>query len=708
MFQNPDSFRCMISFVLVMGMTGIGRPNPAGSKTDKANPFWQKWETPFEVPPFHLIQAGHFMPAFEEGIARQRAEVEAIGNNPEPAEFANTIEALDLSGDFLDRVSGVFYSLNSAETSDAIQETAQRVAPLLSELRNDILMNAALFARVKAVWEKRAGLGLLPEQLRLVEETYKDFVRGGATLGADKKKRLRTVSSELSVLSVRFANQMLKETNAYRLMLDSKDDLAGLPENSVAAAAEAARAAGLEGKWAFTLQAPSIWPFLTFSARRDLRKQILEAYIRRGDNGNENDNKSILVKIAVLRAEKAGLLGYRSHADFVLERNMAKNPEGVYGLLNRIWAPALGAAKKEAADIQAMMDNETGAFKLEPWDWRYYSEKVKKARYDLDENELRPYFALENVMRAAFDVAGRLYGIRFTERTDLPKYHGEVRTFEVGDGDGSHLGVFYADYHPRPGKRGGAWSGGFRDQYVKNGTDIRPIVTNVCNFTRPAGGIPALMTLEEVETLFHEFGHALHGLLQKTRSKSLGVPRDFVELPSQIMEHWAMEPEVLRTYARHWKTGEPIPDTLIARIKRAEKFNQGFATTEYLAASYLDMDWHMLSGTEGLDANAFEKASLEKIGLIPEIIVRYRSPYFAHIFSGGYSSGYYSYIWSEVLDTDAFQAFREKGLFDQATAMSFRRNILETGGGADAMEMYLKFRGREPSVEPLLEKRGLK
>jgi peptidyl-dipeptidase Dcp len=448
---------------------------------------------------------------------------------------------------------------------------------------------------------------------------------------------------------------------------------------------------------------------MTYAENRDLRRQLFTAYIRRGDNGNGQDNKPGLIEIAELRAEAAALMGYTTHADFVLEKRMAKTPDKVYDLLNRLWAPALRVAVRERGDQQALIQSEGRDFKLEPWDWWYFSEKVKKARYDLDENETRQYFKLENVVEGAFGVAARLYGLRFIERKDLPRYHSEVRTFEVRDADGSHLGVFYADYHPRPSKRGGAWSGGFRDQYFKDGKDMRPIVTNVCNFTRASGDTPALLSLEEVETLYHEFGHGLHSLLSRIHYKSLGsVPRDFVELPSQIMEHWATEPEVLKTYARHWKTGALIPEEMVAKIKKAATFNQGFATVEYLAASYLDMDWHTLAGVDFKDANLFEKASMEKIGLIPEIVTRYRSPYFRHVFEGGYDAGYYSYIWSEVLDCDAFEAFKEKGIFDPATALSFRKNILEKSGSEDAMAMYLKFRGREPSVEPLLEKRGLK
>jgi len=674
----------------------------------QSNPLLREWNTPFGVPPFNEIADEHFLPALKAGIDEQRREVQAISANPEPPTFANTIEALDASGELLDKVYAVFSNLTSAETNDRLQEVARQVAPMRAALQDDILLDQRLFARVKAVWEKRDELNLNAEQRKLLEETYKDFVRGGANLSEDHKKRFREINAELSVLSVRFGDNLLKETNAYQLVIEDKADLAGLPEAIVSAAAEAARAAGQPGKWVFTLHAPSIWPFLSYAENRELRRQIFTAYIKRGDNGNEYDNKQILARIAALRAERAKLLGYPTYAHYALEERMAKEPAQMYGLLNQLWEPALKVARREAAELQKLIDEQGGNHKLEPWDWRYYAERIKQARYKLDEDQLREYFPLDNVLKGAFYVANRLYGLTFTERMDIPKYHPEVRTFEVKDVDGSHLGLFFTDYHPRPGKRGGAWSSRYRGQYHKDGKDVRPIVVNVCNFTRPSAGRPALLNQEEVETLFHEFGHALHSLLSRIHYRSLStVPRDFVELPSQIMENWAFEPEVLKVYARHYKTGEVIPQDLVKKIQDSKKFNQGFATVEYLAASLLDMDWHTITG-EAPDAAAFEKASLEKMRMMPEIVVRYRSPYFQHIFSGGYAAGYYSYIWSEVLDSDAFQAFKEKGLFDKATAAAFRKEILERGGTGDAMEMYKRFRGRAPSVEPLLERRGLK
>ena len=695
--------------LIVFGLLFISVLGAQPAEGNQANPFFSHWDTPFQVPPFDKIKEQHFVPAYLEGIGRQRKEIEAIVKNPAPPMFANTIEALDASGEFFDRVDAVFGNLLSADTNDRLQQIAKDVAPLESAMRDDILLNEELFARVNAVWDQRDKLGLSAEQARLLEETRKFFVRGGARLSAEHKKRLRVINEELALLSLKFGDNLLKETNAYKLVIDKKEDLAGLPEGVVTAAAEAAKAAGQPGKWVFTLQAPSIWPFLTYADNRDLRRQILTAYVKRGDNGNEQDNKATLARIAMLRTEKAKLLGYPTHADYVLEERMAKTPADVYGLLNQLWKPALQVAGAEAAALQAMIKEQGQDFKLEAWDWRYYAEKVKKARYDLDENETRPYLTLEGVRQGAFYVANRLYGLTFTERADIAKYNPEVKAFEVKDADGSHLGVFFVDYHPRTGKRGGAWSSRYRGQWFKDGKDIRPVVVNVCNFTRPTADQPALLTTEEVETLFHEFGHALHSLVSRIHYQSLAaVPRDYVELPSQIMENWALAPEVLRVYAKHWKTGQPMPDELIAKIKKAEKFNQGFATVEYLAASFLDMDWHTMTESKEVDANAFEKSALDKIHLMPEIVTRYRSPYFAHIFSGGYSAGYYSYIWSEVLDSDAFQAFKEKGLFDPATAKAFRKEILEPGGTREAMDMFKAFRGRTPSVEPLLEKRGLK
>ena len=683
--------------------------SPAADATP-VNPLLSEWKTPFGVPPFDQIRPDHYLPAFRVAIARDNGEVEAIAKNPKAPTFANTIEALEASGELLDRVNGVFGNLTSSQTSDELQAIDREVSPMLAAHRDDILLNAALFQRVKTVWESRAKLKLAADQSKLLENTWKRFVRGGALLSKEQKERFRAINGELASLTVRFGDDVLKATNAYRMVIDVPADLAGLPEQLVAAGAAAAKQAGLEGKWVFTLhQMPGDRSILQYAENRDLRRQFFDAYVSRCDRGDSLDNKAVLSRIVALRAERARLLGYKTHADYVLDENMAKTPESVYGLLERLWTPARAMAAREAADLQAAIKADGKDFPLEPWDWSYYSEKVRKARYDLDDKALRPYFELDRVREGAFAVAHRLYGITFTALTDVPVYDPAVKAYEVRDADGSHLAVYYVDYSARPSKRGGAWSNEFRSARMKDGKPVRPIVVNCLNFGTPTADTPALLSLDDVETLFHEFGHSLHAMLSKVRYASLGeVPRDFVELPSQIMENWATEPEVLKTYARHYQTGEVIPLELVNKIEQAGKFNQGFATVEYLAASYLDMDWHTLAEPKEPDVTAFEDASMAKIGMPREIVPRYRSPYFRHIFAGGYSAGYYAYIWAEVLSADAFQAFKEKGIFDPVTARSFRTNVLERGGSEEAMTLYQRFRGREPSVEPLLEKRGLK
>jgi peptidyl-dipeptidase Dcp len=697
-----------VLLVIVCAIVALSGCGKAGVEAPGENPFFTEWTTPFGVPPFDEIREDHFLPAFERAIAEARAEVEIIAQNPEPPTFENTLVTFDAYGLMMDRVGSVFYTLSGAETNDRIQEIAKEVAPLRSNLRDDILMNPQLFERVKVVYEQRDELDLDAEQRNLLDKTYRDFVRGGAELSDADKGRMREINSELSTLGLKFGDNVLAENNRYQLFIDNEDDLAGLPPGVVEGAASAAAEAGQEGRWLFTVHWPSIYPFLDYADNRELREQIFNAYITRGDHGDEFDNKEILSTILVLRAERAKLLGYDNHAEFVLEERMAKNPDSVFGLLDDLWTPSLSVARNEAATLQAAIGDDGFDFKLEPWDWRYYAEKVRQARYDVDEHEVRPYFMIDNVIDGAFTVANRLYGIEFTERTDIPTYHPEVRTFEVTDVDGSHLGIFMTDYYPRPGKRGGAWCSDLRGQWVKDGEDVRPVVLNVGNFSRPAGDAPALLSLEEVQTLYHELGHALHSLVSDLRYRgSADIKWDFVELPSQIMENWVLEPEVLKLYAMHYETGEVIPDELVAKIRAAKQFNQGFAMVEYLAACYLDMDWHTLEDPAGVDVIEFEKASMDKIGLIPEIVVRYRSPYFGHII-GSYAAGYYSYVWAEVLDADAFEAFKETSLFDQQTALAFRTNILERGGSEDPEELYLRFRGQKPSVEPLLVRRGLK
>lgn len=677
------------------------------------NPFLEQWTTPLEVPPFDSIELEHYEPAFREAMQRHSQKIQAISMQRSDPDFQNTIVALERSGALLDRVRNVFFAMNSAMTSDEMQAIAKEVAPKLSRHWDAIFLNEQLFQRIKSVWETRDRRDLSAEQQKLLKEYHKDFVRGGANLSTDKKTRLKQINSKLSVLSVRFGENVLKENNRFELVIDNESDLAGLPDAVIAAAAEAAKERGHEGKWVFTLHKPSMIPFLQYSEKRPLREKIYRAYINRGNHNDELDNKEILSEMAALRVERAELLGYETHAHYVLEENMAKRPANVYQLLNEVWEPALTRAKREVVEMQKLVDAENGGFELASWDWWYYAEKVKKNKYELDENMLRPYFKLDNVLAGAFEVAKRLYGLTFEKRTDMPVYHDDVSVFEVKEANGSHVGTLYVDYFPRPSKRGGAWMGEFRQQFKIEGEDKRPVIYNVGNFSKPTGDKPSLLSPEEVETLFHEFGHALHGLLSDCTYKSLAgteVARDFVELPSQIMENWAIEPAVLKMYATHYQTGAPMPDELVDKIHKARHFNQGFATTEYLAAAFLDMDWHtQTTPNPDIQVIEFENSCLDKIGLIPEIISRYRSPYFQHIFAGGYSSGYYSYLWAEVLDADAFNAFKETGdLFNPRVATSFRENILERGGTAEPMTLYKKFRGKEPSIEPLLKRRGLK
>ncbi|MBM4174875.1 MAG: M3 family metallopeptidase [Ignavibacteria bacterium] len=700
------SFLYLITTILFLQNLCIAQNNMM--KT--ANPFFEEYKTPFQVPPFDKIKEVHYMPAFKAGMEEQQKEVDDIINNNAAPTFSNTIEALEYSGNLLNKVSYVFYNLNSADTNESLQKIAKDVSPLLSKHRDDINLSEKLFQRVKSVYENRSNFNLTPEQIRLLDEYYKDFVRGGANLDEKQKERMREINKELSLLTLKFGENNLKETNSFKMILENEEDLIGLPQSNKESSSKAAKEAGLDGKWLFTLDKPSLIPFLQYSNRRDLREKMFKAYINRGNNNNEYDNKEILSKIVSLRIEKAKLLGYNNHAEFILEENMAKTPDKVYEFMKQLWEPALGVAKNEAAELQEMIKKDGGDFQLAPWDWWYYSERIKKEKYELDEEEMRPYFKLENVRNGVFDVANKLYGITFYERKDIPIYHPDVQVFEVKESDGKHIGILFMDFHPRQGKRVGAWMNSFRKQYREKGKNITPLIANVCNFSKPTANKPALLSFEEVETLFHEFGHALHGLLSNSTYPSLtgtSVPRDFVELCSQIMENWANEPEVLKTYARHYLTNEPIPDELIERMKKAEHFNQGFATVEYLAAAFLDMDLHTLNEPISIDPMEFEEKSLINIQLIPEIVVRYRSPYFNHIFSGGYSSGYYSYVWAEVLDADAFEAFKETSLFDKKTAQSFRDNILSKGGTEDPMELYLKFRGREPKVDPLLKRKGL-
>ena len=672
----------------------------------ETNPFLTEFQTPYGVPPFDQIKLEHYEPAFMKGIDEQNANIQAITSNAEAPTFDNVIVAFDNSSPILDRVGGVFYNLTEAETTDELTALSMKLAPVMSEHNDNILLNEALFAKIKAVYQQKDSLQLTTEQRRLLEKTYKSFVRSGANLPADKQARLREINKQLSTLGIRFDKNILNENNEFKLFVDKEEDLAGLPEWFRQSAAAEAKAAGQEGKWLFTLHNSSRLPFLQYSANRPLREKVYKAYIQRGNNNDKNDNKKIITEIVSLRLEKARLLGFDCYSNFVLDNTMAKDSKTVMDFLNNLWQYALPKAKAEAAELQKLMDRENKGEKLEAWDWWYYTEKLRKEKYNLEEEQIKPYFKLENVREGAFAVANKLYGITLTPMDSIPVYNPDVQVFEVKDADGSQLGIFYTDYFPRAGKSGGAWMSNYREQQG----DIRPLVCNVASFTKPVGDTPSLLTIEEVETLFHEFGHALHGLLTKCQYKGTSgtnVVRDFVELPSQINEHWATEPEVLKMYAKHYQTGETIPDELIEKILNQKTFNQGFITTELMAAAFLDMNLHNLTDTTGLDVVAFEKEAMDRLGLIPEIAPRYRTTYFSHII-GGYAAGYYSYLWANVLDNDAFEAFKENGIFDRHTADLFRRNVLEKGDSEDAMTLYRNFRGAEPQLEPMLKNRGMK
>jgi peptidyl-dipeptidase Dcp len=698
----------LLAIALLFG--GCARQPTEETVATRENPLLSEFDTPLGAPPFDSIEVAHYLPAFEQGMEEHMAEVLAIAESSDAATFENTVEALERSGETLSRTAGVFFRLSSSTTNDEMQAIARNVSPKLAKHRDDIYLNRALFAQVKAVYDQRETLELTTEQAKLLDETYKAFVRGGANLEDVAAARFREINEELSLLTIRFDENLLKEMNSIALLIEDEADLAGLPQSVVDSAAATAAAQGEEGKWAFTLQRTSWTPFLESSERRDLREELYTAYMNLGNNDNEYDNKALASRIAALRAERANLLGYETFAAYVLEENMAETADNVYGLLDRLWLPALARAKAERADLQAMIDKEGGDFPVEPWDWWYYSEKVRAEQYAFDSEQIKPYFVLDNVRQAAFDVANKLFGITFEPRADVPVYHPDVQAYEVKDTDGSTLALYYVDYFARESKQGGAWMNAFREQRKEGGEDVRPIIVNVCNFSKPSAGQPALLSLDEAKTLFHEFGHALHGMVANGSYASLSgtnVPRDFVELPSQMMENWALAPEVLPTYARHYETGEPIPAELIEKLQQSKQFNQGFETTEYVSASLLDMDWHTLDEPVEKDPMDFEAAVEGRLGMIPEIAFRYRTPYFSHIFAGGYPAGYYGYVWAEVLDADAFELFEEKGLFNQEVAKSYRENILEPGGSENPMEMYVRFRGSEPSVEPLIERRGL-
>lgn len=690
-----------------LAMSGCKSDNKANSNM---NPLFSEFNTPFGVPDFDKIKSQHYMPAFEEAMRIQKEEIDAIANQADAPTFSNTIEAMDATGAMLNRVANVFFNLTSAHTNDELNSISEEVAPKLSMHNDYIYMHEKLFARVQAIWENRSSLNINEEQTQLLEKYYKTFVRNGSLLTAAQKETLSQINQQLSVLTVKFGQNNLAEVNEYQLVVSDESKLTGLPEELRYAAAEAAKAKNMEGKWVFTLHNPSVMPFLQYAQNRELRKEIWEAFKDKGNLNNKNDNKALIAQLVNLRTQKAQMLGYKSYSHYSLEEQMAKNPETAYKLLNELWTASLEVAKKEAKELQQMMNAEGIAGPLMPYDWRYYAEKVRKEKYSLDEQETKPYFSLENVRDGIFMLTNKLFGLTYKKLENVPTYHPDAVAYQVLEANGDHVGVLYMDFHPRASKRGGAWMTSFSDQQMRDGKRIAPVISIVCNFSSPTANAPALLTFDEVETFFHEFGHALHGLLSNVQYNALAgtnVPTDFVELPSQIMENWAGEPEMLNLYAKHYETGNVIPAELIEKMQRSSKYGQGFATVEYLAASLLDLEFHTLTKEFDGDVLKFEQAAVAKMKLMDEIIPRYRSTYFSHIFAGGYASRYYSYIWSGVLDTDAFEAFKETSLFNAEKAASFRKNVLEKGGSADPLELYKRFRGREPVTQPLLRKRGL-
>lgn len=666
-------------------------------------------KAPFGAPEFHLYETTDYLEAFKIGIAEKRADIKKIIENKEEPTFANTIDALELSGKRLGKVSSIFFNLNESNNSPEMVEVENAVTPLLTELSGYIFMNDSLFARIRTLYDNKTSLGLNEEQLIVLENYYQQFVRGGALLNEQDKTTLLDLNTKLSLASIEFGNNLLADGKDFKLLITDEADLSGLPQAVRDAAAETAKAEGSEG-WLFTLDKPSCIPFLQYADNRDLREKIYKAYYGRGNNKNKYNNKDVIRRILQLRQQKAKLLGFDNYAEFVLDEKMAKTVEAADNLLMSIWKPAVERAKEERDNLQAMIKADGGNFKLEGWDWFYYTEKLRMQKYALNDAEIKPYFQLENVLAGAFDCANRLYHVNFTERTDIPTYYDGVRTFEVTDKDGNHLAVFYTDFFPRASKRSGAWMTEFVTQRNIAGEDVRPMVVNVCNFTAPTGDTPALLNIDETRTLFHEFGHALHGMLTQTHYPMVAgtsVKHDFVELFSQINEKWSVEPEVLRTYAKHYKTGEIIPDSLIEKMQRSAHFNLGFETSELVAAALLDLRMHTIDDYSNFDCDQFENEVRKELGFIPEIEYRYCSTNFAHVFSGGYAVGYYAYLWAEVLDCDAFELFKQRGLFDAETAASFKQ-LLEMGGSKDPMREYVRFRGAQPNPDALLRVRGLK
>lgn len=679
----------------------------------RQNPFMQAYSTPYEIPPFDLITYADYLPAVKEGIARQKKEIEAIVNNPDKPTFDNTILAFDMSGELLERALMVFLAMDDAMSTPELAKIAGEVLPLYSQWTDEVSMNPGLFKRVKYLYDNRDKMSLTSTQRRAIETSYKRFTRNGALLSAKDQKKLSELNSKLTDLYLKFNKNLLNATNSYTLVVDDASRLSGLPASSVSVAAEEAVNRGVgKDKWVFTLHAPSRLPLLQYADDRELRRELYQAYTSLASSG-EYDNYPVINEIVKARIEKAHLLGFSNYAAYMTDNVMAKTVDNAENLLMKIWEPAVKRVKEEVAEMQEVVDAEGGKFKIAPWDYYYYAEKVRQKKYAFDEDAVRPYFAVDSVRKGIFTLAKILYDVDFTEMPDAPKYHPEVKVYDVTDGKGEHVAVFMTDYFPRPSKRQGAWMSEFKGSYTKpDGTSSRPIIYNVGNFTKPTADTPSLLTIDEVETTFHEFGHGLHGMLSRAQYKSqagTNVDRDFVELPSQIHEHWAMEPEFLKKYARHYKTGEVIPDSLIAKLEAASNHNQGFTTTELAGAALLDLQWGKLSEYNGeIDVDKFEREVAEKLGMPAEVQYRYRSPYFKHIFgSDGYASGYYTYLWAEVLDCDGYELFKEKGIFDKATADSFRKYVLEAGDSDDPMKLFIRFRGHAPSPDALLRNRGL-
>lgn len=680
-------------------------------ETTSDNPFLAEYTTQFEIPPFDQIKTEHYLPALKAGIEEQNKEIEAIVNNSEAPTFENTILALDNSGQTINKVAYVFYAFTEALSSPELQKVDEEFTPLITKHSDEISMNDKLFERIKKVYDDRANHKYTTAQLRLIEDRYKSFTRNGALLSAEKKEELKKINTELAGLYLEFNKKLLDATNAFELVVEDSIKLAGLPESSIAVAAEEANKRNMKGKWVFTLHAPSRLPLLQYAQNRELRQKMYEGYINLATQG-ENDNRPVINKIMQARTKKAALLGFDNFAAYMTDKVMAKTPQAAKDLLMKIWEPAIKKVEEEVAEMQAIVKEEGGDFKIEPWDYYYYAEKVRQKKYALDEDEVRQYFAVDNVVKGIFTMAERLYGVTFRELPDAPKYHPEVKVYEVLDSAGNHVSVFMTDYFPRESKRQGAWMSEFKGACIdENGKSIRPIIYNVGNFTKPTATTPSLLTLDEVETTFHEFGHGLHGMLTRAQYRSqagTNVDRDFVELPSQIHEHWALEPELLKTYALHYKTGEPMPDALIKKLQDASTHNQGFATTELAGAALLDLYWNTTNFDSDVDVAAFEAKVAQELKMPKEVQFRYRSTYFKHIFgSDGYAAGYYTYLWAEVLDADGFELFKEKGIFDKATADAFRTNVLEMGGSEDPMKLYINFRGQAPNPDALLRNRGL-